>query len=1183
MSWGFEANRGQLGGDALYYVRTAQYAAYLTANKMVLLLGNAKGRRSSGLTPIDGWFQRTQEVNRAHSAAITMRFLAANPAPKIAPLEPLRARLNFFLGSDRSRWRTDVSSYAKVKYGDLYPGVDAVYYNTPTGLEFDLKARPHAALGAVRLAFDGAGQARLGPDGSLILYTNAGKLELLEPKVDQGEGHTVRCHYVLDRETAAGPKQPIMVHLKLEGYDPHSAVTIDPQMVYATYLGGAGSHFVYGWNGDAVFSASLGPTGNIYVVGMSFSPNFPTRNPFQSTNRDFPNFGPNVFVAELDPKAVGSAQLVYATYLGGTGMVNDLKPGQVGLDGTFGDGGIGIKVAASGKIYLVGASFSKDFPTTANAYSRTNSAFASQGSDAFLSILDPSAIGTAQLAYSTFLGGPAFYGSGAYGIDVDSVGRAYIAGATFSTTFPITSNAFQKTNRAAVANGEGSSAFIAEIDPRLSGKASLVYSTYLGGTGNPYDFGITQIENLTDFLLDVDGDAVTRLVLGPNGDVYVIGATTSKDFPVTATAYQATNRGFADFAINTFITELRPSATGNAQLVYSTYIGGTGGFEVRLGDCGMGIAVDASGNVFIDGATYSSDFPTTSNAFQSTNNVAPVGGATAYVAELNPKAKPADQLVYSSYLGGSGQAHLQNGEGALAIAVDKFGFIDITGGTCSTNFPTTPDAVQTTNHAAANLGFTTFLTRLNPKAPRASQLEYSTYLGGSGVSGRPSWGEGAFGIALDPSGDIYIAGSAFSQNFPATANAIQKTNNSKIAGNAFIAKFDLATATFTPKPTRTATSTPRPTPTRTPIPTVIPTHTPVPTHTPTRTPRSTPTPTPRECMATTPVPTVPVPTPTPLPGHPRITSVQNPVLAGANFIIKGSGFTKGSEINFFVSTPTGAINQGPLKISASSTTTQLVVPVPSTIALGQGFVSVVVVNTDAGFVQSNPGFALLQGSAAAGLPSITGMDGHPLAATSLDPDFAVANVETTLLQGSSVVINGTGFDTVHGAAVDVFCACPGGKLPTTFLAHGNPNLKSNSITFMLPPTTPTGPGSIIVSNAAGGSYSAKSNAVSVPLGARITVTDEVQTGSTLTVDGTGFSTLTVINLFNAHGTTVVNLGGLKPDGTPRIPIKLINSTRFTITLPAGAVAGPAFIEALNPPFLAFTSSGNDPCGAFTLK
>ena len=160
-------------------------------------------------------------------------------------------------------------------------------------------------------------------------------------------------------------------------------------------------------------------------------------------------------------------------------------------------------------------------------------------------------------------------------------------------------------------------------------------------------------------------------------------------------------------------------------------------------------------------------------------------------------------------------------------------------------------------------------------------------------------------------------------------------------------------------------------------------------------------------------------------------AVQSPVLAGANFTIKGSGFTKGSEVNFFVSTSSGPINEGTAQTPAATSATQLTVPVPATITLGQGFVSVVVVNTDEGFVQSNPGFALLQGSAAAGLPSITGLDGHPLAATSLDPDFAVANVETTLLQGSSVVINGNGFDTVHGVAVDVFCACPGGKLPTS--------------------------------------------------------------------------------------------------------------------------------------------------------
>ena len=168
------------------------------------------------------------------------------------------------------------------------------------------------------------------------------------------------------------------------------------------------------------------------------------------------------------------------------------------------------------------------------------------------------------------------------------------------------------------------------------------------------------------------------------------------------------------------------------------------------------------------------------------------------------------------------------------------------------------------------------------------------------------------------------------------------------------------------------------------------------------------------------------PPPTPLPGHPRITVVQNPILAGANFTIDGSGFTKGSVVNFFVSTPTGPIKEGTLTpTAASSTTTLLTVTVPATIPVGQGFVSVVVVNTDRGFVQSNPGFALLEGSAAAGLPSITGLDGHSLAATSRDPDYAVANVETTLIQGSPVVINGTGFDTTHGAAVDVFCACLG--------------------------------------------------------------------------------------------------------------------------------------------------------------
>jgi len=290
-------------------------------------------------------------------------------------------------------------------------------------------------------------------------------------------------------------------------------------------------------------------------------------------------------------------------------------------------------------------------------------------------------------------------------------------------------------------------------------------------------------------------------------------------------------------------------------------------------------------------------------------------------------------------------------------------------------------------------------------------------------------------------------------------------------------------------------------------------------------------------------------------------------------------------VNLFVATAGGPISAGPLTPNrALSSATRLVVPVPPTVSQGQGFASVQVVNTDKGFVTSNLGYALLQGSAAAGLPTINGINGHGLAATSLNPGFATANVETTLSPGSLVTLNGNGFDTVNGVAVDVFCACPGGKLPTTFIGPGDARLKTNSIMFTLPASAPTGPGSMVVSNAGKShSYAARSDAVSVPLGARINLLSISQSGSTITVTGSGFSTLTVINFFNLQPGGVADLGGLGAGGAPKIPLTIINSTTFTFTVPGGAVPGPAFVQALNPPFVLFTSTSNDPCGAFTLK
>ncbi len=298
-------------------------------------------------------------------------------------------------------------------------------------------------------------------------------------------------------------------------------------------------------------------------------------------------------------------------------------------------------------------------------------------------------------------------------------------------------------------------------------------------------------------------------------------------------------------------------------------------------------------------------------------------------------------------------------------------------------------------------------------------------------------------------------------------------------------------------------------------------------------------------------------------------------------------FTPGSVVNFFVATARGAVNAGPFTPTKHSAI-ELTVKVPATTSLGQGFVDVQVVNTDKGFRASNLVAALLQGDPGAGTPSITSIDGVPLAATSSNPDFATNNVETVVPQGSVVKLGGMGFDAANGVAVDLFCACTGGKVGPFFLNPGNPGLTKTQLSFTLPAkgpnAPPTGPGSFVVSNAgASKTYARKSNAVSVPIGQKISVTSVTQEGTTITVNGTGFSTLTVINFFNKQAGGVVNLGGLKAGGLPKIRLTFVNSTRFTFGKPPGASPGASYVQALNPPFVPFTSSGEAPGGAFTLK
>ena len=307
------------------------------------------------------------------------------------------------------------------------------------------------------------------------------------------------------------------------------------------------------------------------------------------------------------------------------------------------------------------------------------------------------------LVYSTYLGGSG--GDGGQGIAVDSVGNAYVTGFTESTDFP-TVNAIQSTLRGV------ETAFVTKIN--ASGTA-LVYSTYIGGSG---------------------GDGGQGIAVDSVGNAYVTGFTGSSDFP-TVNAIQSNLKMIGQ--TNAFITKI--NATGS-ELVYSTYLGGSGG------DGGQGIAVDSVRNAYVTGSTSSDDFPTV-NAIQSSL----ARSAHAFITKINASGT---SLVYSTYLGGSSS---DNGQ---SIAVDSVGNAYVTGSTLSTDFPTV-NAIQSmlTGVSAA------FITKINATG---TALVYSTYLGGSGGSGNASGAS----IAVDSVGNAYVTGVTQSSDFP-TVNAIQST------------------------------------------------------------------------------------------------------------------------------------------------------------------------------------------------------------------------------------------------------------------------------------------------------------------------------------------------------------------------------------------------------------------------
>jgi hypothetical protein len=663
----FIPNEGQTDKAVRYYAQGAGYAFFFNQNGAMLSFSEGKGRGGH---------------------ALALDFLGADPEATLTARQRLSGEVNFLQGDEPGKWQQKLPTHAELLYGGLWPGIDMAVRGQGGKLKYEFHLKPGSSVEDVRLAYRGAEGLKVGADGELLVRTSLGILEDAAPVSYQrigGERVEVKSRYRLTGDGGYG--------FAVGSYDPRYPLVIDPGLDYSTFLGGT--------NFDDGEGITVDEDGRAYVTGITGSAGYPTTGAFDTTF----NGAADAFVTKLN--ASGS-RLAYSTFLGGTS----------------GDGGSGIAVGEDGIAYVTGTTTSSDFPTTLGAFDTT---FNGGERDAFVTKLNAAG---SRLVYSTFLGGTStspFFGQGDRGHDIalDGRGRAYVMGSTVSADFPATTGAFDTSF-----NDGGIDAFVTKLNAAGS---ALVYSTFLGGTHQDQGFGIAVRD----------------------GRAYVTGLTSSADYPITTGAFDTTLNGN-----DAFVTKL--NAAGSA-LVYSTFLGGTNFDGGGSGPAALGgIAVGGEGSAYVTGNTFSSDFPTTLGAFDTTYN----GDSDAFVTKFNASGSALD---YSTFLGGPRR------EWGTDIAVDGTGRAYVTGDTESTDYPTTTGAFDTIYSGAINGGGDAFVTKFNASG---SALDYSTFLGGT-------YTDRGTDIAVRR-GRAYVTGGTISVDYPTTPGAFDTTWNS--SSDVFVTK-----------------------------------------------------------------------------------------------------------------------------------------------------------------------------------------------------------------------------------------------------------------------------------------------------------------------------------------------------------------------------------------------------------
>lgn len=671
----FEANKGQADKRAKFISRAGGYTLYLAETEAVFQLRIENPKTEDRKTKI--FFD-----------TLRMKFVGASAHPSIEGIDESITKTNYYTGKKRFE---NAANYSKAIYKNLYDKIDAVFYGSEDNqLEYDFRLAPNADADQIRIKFDGAENVSTDEKGNLIVKTANTRIVQQKPFAYQeigGERKEIASRFVVSEKT---------VEFELGEYDKSQTLVIDPAVRYLSYLGGTG--------GDFPTDIKIDAAGNVFMAGSTGSTNFPGPNAGSGNVR---------FAAFVSKISADGGAILYTTF----------------LDGTFNDGQNALNVEvdrpdlaidAAGQAYIAGGTDSDNFPVTSNAFQKTKkgcsppfSGNCNNPEEGFVAKLDPQGA----LVYSTFLGGR--NSDYLHSIAVDSQGRAYVAGATFSgTTFP-TKNQFQGTGLF----GGGGDAFLTVFNADGS---DIIYSTALGG---------------------INDDIASEVALDSSNNVYVTGFTSSGNFPVR-NAFQSVNRGGKEV----FAAKFNAAASGDASLIYSTYIGGAGT------DKAFDIAVDENNQAVITGITGSFNYPLL-NEIRGTNQV-----NEAFVTVLSASGS---SLVNSTFLGGSNQ------EAGNDLALGVNGTIYVAGTTSSADFPVAGH-LQATNAG----GDDAFITKLN----FGSGILFSTYLGGS---------DSDSGRAIDVRGkNIVVSGASDSVNLPATGGAFQPNpgGNNNNAADGFVAK-----------------------------------------------------------------------------------------------------------------------------------------------------------------------------------------------------------------------------------------------------------------------------------------------------------------------------------------------------------------------------------------------------------